>query len=160
MRNFNKIFRKDVTYDNNVTKNQGFTLSIEVTFFEKPYGSQNDPTSRFKAKIRVRHACFPVNFSKLLRLRLHLNADDWKSSWLLVEDSISILMDLLMGWRNFSFKLFTEKRRKSLEFSEIFALLSMVWFSCLIIVGIAVNLLLTFKKNYCKETLHVFCWCG
>ena len=43
---------------------------------------------------------------------------------------------------------------------KIFALSSMVWFSCLIVAGIAVNLLLTFKKKYCKEILHVFCWCA
>ena len=34
LRNFNDIFRKDVTYDN-VTKNQGFTLTLEDTFLEK-----------------------------------------------------------------------------------------------------------------------------
>ena len=63
-------------------------------------------------------------------------------------------MDLLVGCRNFIFKLFTKERRESLEFSEIFALLSMTCFSCLIIVGKTVNLLLTFaicmifKKKY------------
>ena len=78
-----------------------------------------------------------------------------KSSWLLVEEQVCsslrflilidiIHMDLLMGCRNFIFKLFTKEPRKSLEFSEIFALLSMVWFSYLIIVGKALNLLLTF----------------
>ena len=37
MRNFNEIFRKDVTYDNTKShKSQGFTLSLEDTFFEKP----------------------------------------------------------------------------------------------------------------------------
>ena len=30
--NFNEIFK--VAYDNNVTKNQGFTLSLENTFLE------------------------------------------------------------------------------------------------------------------------------
>ena len=34
LKNFNEIFRKDVTYDN-ITKNQGFTLSLEDTFLEK-----------------------------------------------------------------------------------------------------------------------------
>ena len=29
-----------------------------------------------------------------------------------------------MGWRNFHFKLFTKDRRKSLEFSEIFAVIN------------------------------------
>ena len=39
LRNFNEIFRKDVTYDNiKVTKNQGFTISLEDTFFKKPQG--------------------------------------------------------------------------------------------------------------------------
>ena len=32
----------------------------------------------------------------------------------------SILMDLLMGFRNFIFKLFTKERKKSLEFSQNF----------------------------------------
>ena len=33
-----------------VTKNKGFTLSIEDTFFEKPHGGQTDPPphSRFR----------------------------------------------------------------------------------------------------------------
>ena len=46
-----------------------------------------------------------------------------KSSWLLrfliLNDSI--LMNLLMGCRNFIYKLFIKERRKSLEFSEMFA---------------------------------------
>ena len=34
-----------------VTKNQGFTLSVEDTFFEKPQGwCQIDPPSRFRVK--------------------------------------------------------------------------------------------------------------
>ena len=45
--------------------------------------------------------------------------------------------------RNFIFKIFTKEWRSSLEVSEIFALL-LICFSCLIIVGKAVNLLLTF----------------
>ena len=37
MRNFNEIFRKDVTYEIlKITKNQGFTLSLENTFLKKP----------------------------------------------------------------------------------------------------------------------------
>ena len=56
----------------------------------------------------------------------------------------SILMDLLMGCRNFILKRFIEERRNSLKFSEIFALLSMIWFLCLIIFGKVINLLLTF----------------
>ena len=45
MRNFNEIFRKDVTYDNikSHKKNQGFTLSLEDTFLEKQQGGQIDP---------------------------------------------------------------------------------------------------------------------
>ena len=47
-----------------------------------------------------------------------------KSSWLLrfliLNDSI--LMNLLMGCRNFIFKLLTKERRKSLEFSEMIAI--------------------------------------
>ena len=31
-----------------VTKNQGFTLSLEDKFFEKPQGGQVDPTNRFR----------------------------------------------------------------------------------------------------------------
>ena len=34
-----------------VTKNKGFTLSLEDTFFEKPQGGQIDPPSRFRVKI-------------------------------------------------------------------------------------------------------------
>ena len=34
-----------------VIKNQGFTVSLEDTFFEKPQGSQIDPPSRFRVKI-------------------------------------------------------------------------------------------------------------
>ena len=33
-----------------VAKNQGFTLSLEDTFFEKPQGGQIDPRSHFKVK--------------------------------------------------------------------------------------------------------------
>ena len=35
-----------------VTKNQGFTLSLEDTFFEKPHGGQTDPPppSYFRVK--------------------------------------------------------------------------------------------------------------
>ena len=37
LRNFNEIFRKDMTYDNTKShKSQGFTLSLEDTFFKKP----------------------------------------------------------------------------------------------------------------------------
>ena len=39
LRNFNEIFRKDVTYDNiKGHKKQVFTLPLEDTFFEKPQG--------------------------------------------------------------------------------------------------------------------------
>ena len=38
LRNFNEVFRKDVTYIIlKVTKNQGFHLSLEVSFFGKPH---------------------------------------------------------------------------------------------------------------------------
>ena len=38
-RTLNEIFRKDVTYDNVKShKKQGFTLSSEDTFLEKPQG--------------------------------------------------------------------------------------------------------------------------
>ena len=33
-----------------VSKNQGFTLSLEDTFFKKPQRSQIDPPSRFTVK--------------------------------------------------------------------------------------------------------------
>ena len=36
-----------------VTKNEGFTLSLEDIFFEKPQGSQIDPPSRFRVKSEV-----------------------------------------------------------------------------------------------------------
>ena len=37
MRNFNQIFRKDITYNNiKVTKNQDFILSLKYKIFEKP----------------------------------------------------------------------------------------------------------------------------
>ena len=84
-----------------------------------------------------------------------LNVDDWKNPrdywpkisffnslrFLILNDSI--LTDLFMGCKKFIFKLFTKERRNSSEFSDIFALLS-ICFSCLIIVGKVVNLLLTF----------------
>ena len=42
LRNFNEIFRKDVTYDNiKVTKSQDFSLSLEDTLLEKPQGGPN-----------------------------------------------------------------------------------------------------------------------
>ena len=41
MMNFNEIFRKIVIYDIKVTKNQGFTLSLEHIILEKPQGSGN-----------------------------------------------------------------------------------------------------------------------
>ena len=38
-RDFNEIFRKDVTYDKVKShRKQGFTLSSEGVFFETPYG--------------------------------------------------------------------------------------------------------------------------
>ena len=43
-RNFNKIVRKDVTYDNIVTKKHGFIVCLEDAFLKKPQGSQIDPT--------------------------------------------------------------------------------------------------------------------
>ena len=45
MRILNGIFRKDVTYDNNIKnhKNPGFTLFLDHTFFGKPQGGQIDP---------------------------------------------------------------------------------------------------------------------
>ena len=60
-----------------------------------------------------------------------LNADDWKNphdcwseisffiplKFLILNDSI--LMDLRMGCRNFTFKHFTKERKKSLEFSSL-----------------------------------------
>ena len=73
-----------------------------------------------------------------------LNADDWKNShdcwskmsffnplrFLILNDRI--LMDLLMGWKTFILKFFTKERRNSLELSEIFVVLSMICYSCLI----------------------------
>ena len=48
MRNFNEIFKKDVTYDFiKVTKNQCFTFSVEDTFWEIP----QEPPSRFRVKL-------------------------------------------------------------------------------------------------------------
>ena len=43
-KNLNEIFGKDVTYDNikSLKKKQGFTLSLEDTFLEKPQGGQID----------------------------------------------------------------------------------------------------------------------
>ena len=41
MMNFNEIFRKTVIYDIKVTKNQGFTLSLEHIILKKPQGSGN-----------------------------------------------------------------------------------------------------------------------
>ena len=39
LRNFNKTFRKDVSYDNIKShKKQGFTLSMKHAFLEKPQG--------------------------------------------------------------------------------------------------------------------------
>ena len=52
--NFNKIFRKDVTYDNIKShKKQGFTLSLEDIFLEKPQreGSQFCTTHLIKGKV-------------------------------------------------------------------------------------------------------------
>ena len=65
----------------------------------------------------------------------------------------SILMDLLMGWRNFIFKLFTVEQRNSLEFSGTFGLLSTICFSCLIIIWKNVDLLLIFV--ICMILFHV-----
>ena len=46
--NFIEIFVKDVTYDNiKVTKNQGFTLSVEDKLFKKPQGGQIDSSTIF-----------------------------------------------------------------------------------------------------------------
>ena len=44
MRNLNKIFTEDVTYDNLKShKKAGFTLSSEDTFLEKPQPFWNPP---------------------------------------------------------------------------------------------------------------------
>ena len=43
MMNFNEISWKIVIYDIKVTKNQGFTLSLENIILEKPQGSGNLP---------------------------------------------------------------------------------------------------------------------
>ena len=96
--------------------------------------------------------------------RLLLNADDSKNPrdcwskisffsplWFLILN-YSILMDLFKGCKTFTFKPFTKERRNSSEFSEICALLS-ACFSCLIIVGKVVNLLLTFV--ICMIFFHV-----
>ena len=43
MMNFNKTFRKDVNYDKIKTrKKQGFMVSLEAAFFEKPPGGEID----------------------------------------------------------------------------------------------------------------------
>ena len=63
-----------------------------------------------------------------------------KSSWLLVNNIIFQPFELSHFERE---HFFTKEQSKSLEFSEIFAVLS-ICFSCLIIVGKLVNLLLTF----------------
>ena len=42
LRNFNGIFRKDVTYDNiKVTEKQDFNLSLKSELLEKPQGAPN-----------------------------------------------------------------------------------------------------------------------
>ena len=40
LRNYNEMFRKDVTYDNikSLKKKQGFTMSLKSTILEKPQG--------------------------------------------------------------------------------------------------------------------------
>ena len=37
-----------------VTKNQGFTLSLADTFFEKPQGDEVDPPTRLRVKKNIR----------------------------------------------------------------------------------------------------------
>ena len=134
----------------------------EVFFKMLPdiYGKKRAPESLLKLSLQLlyynktpAHA-FSCEFLEIIKENFfikHLRATASecrrvkKSSWLLVEDIIfqllevfilndSILTDLIMGCRNFIFKLFPKKRRKSLEFSEIFAMLSMVWFSCFLLL--------------------------
>ena len=69
LRNFNEIFRKDVTYDN--IKKQAFTVSLEDTVWEKPYGGVNfTPLSslfRVKQKLNITgiyHYCIPIYYHK------------------------------------------------------------------------------------------------
>ena len=55
LKNFNKIFRKDATYDNiKSRKQQDFTLSLEDTLFEKSQGGGQFEASRFRVKVRSR----------------------------------------------------------------------------------------------------------
>ena len=43
LRNFNEIFRKDLTYNIKSHKNQGLILSLEDKFLEKQQGGSNRP---------------------------------------------------------------------------------------------------------------------
>ena len=57
LRNFNKILRKDGTYDDIKShKKPGFTLSLEDLFFEKRQGLSNltPPSSRFRVKTSMK----------------------------------------------------------------------------------------------------------
>ena len=54
-RSFNKIFRKDVTFDNIKShKKQGFTLSLENTFFGKPQGGPPAVLGLIKTRLNPR----------------------------------------------------------------------------------------------------------
>ena len=52
-----------------VTKKQGFTLSLEDTFFKKPHGGSNLPSSRFRVKTLLHHNIFQDNLFKTASFR-------------------------------------------------------------------------------------------
>ena len=72
-REFNEIFRKDVLWDNNKShKKQGFTLSLEETFFEKPQG-------------------VGVNLNPPLRMRKHIKSIKSKNNFNLLLPNLIIV---------------------------------------------------------------------
>ena len=86
MRNFNEIFRKDVTYDNIKShKKPGFHLSVEDTFFEKPQrGGQIDLPSRF-----VVNAHDNIVISKFFKAKMTGYSDKFVRPLVLVMPKIS-----------------------------------------------------------------------
>ena len=81
MKNFNEIFRNDVTYDN--IKTQGPIVSLKNTFFEKPQGS---------GQIDL----IPIIFSKWLCFKSFQDCaiDTMKRSWVIDRKRFAISLSI------------------------------------------------------------------
>ena len=88
--NFNEIFRKDVIYNNiksQVTKKQGFTLSSEHTFLEKPHYCPPPPPPPSPSLFRV-DDIWPKQIYHSFLLRRKSNGKEWLNSPYLLNERL------------------------------------------------------------------------